>query len=435
MVGLRGWVSSLAAGLLGVAALLCTDPARAVVGSADIEPGSTLLVPYFEVDLNNPNGATTLVSLTNTSATAVLGNVVLWSDQGVPAANFVVYLTGYDLQSFNVRDILNGVVPRTATDGQDPMDTISPQGPFSQDINFASCSGSMPYAATLTNLPGPGTPGPTPADVRAMLTGQASTGLYPGQCVGAARGDNVARGYITIDTVTQCTSSVPGSAGYFAGVISFQNVLVGEYFLVNSGANVQFSGQATAIEADTSSVLPPGQYTFYGSRNNFDASDRREVLPTTWQADVERNGSELIVWRDPKVASQPRACGSAPTYGSLPIGDAGGTGTFDTVTVATGITGNTAIAPDATQRVNVAPTPLTGLPAAGKLGWLYLSFNHAVPAAGGRPTADPAAAQSLVLVLRRPEGAPTPYQVAIPATPLDTGLRASHNHPPFAVAP
>ncbi|HBL30141.1 MAG TPA: hypothetical protein DD490_25165, partial [Acidobacteria bacterium] len=57
-----------------------------------------------------------------------------------------VYLTGYDVQTVNLRDILvSGILPRTASAGQDPTNTISPKGPISQDINFASCGGFLPY--------------------------------------------------------------------------------------------------------------------------------------------------------------------------------------------------------------------------------------------------------------------------------------------------
>lgn len=433
MVGLRRWKSCFVASLVGLAGMSGLQQAHAVIGAADHVPGATLLVPYFEVDVANPNGVSTLVSLTNTSATAMLTNVVLWSDQGVPAASFNAYLTGYDVQTFSVRDLLNGILPRTASDGQDPTDALSPQGPLSQDINFASCTGILPYAANPTNFPGPGATGPTPADVRAMLTGQASTGLYAGQCVGSNRGDAVARGYITVDTINQCTRLVPGSAGYTQSVITYQNTLAGEYFLVNAGTNVQFAGQAVAIEANISGPVAPGTYTFYAARNAFDGSDGREVLPTTWKADVDRSGTELIVWRDPKVASQPRACGAAATYGSLPIGDLGGTGGFNTITTPFRIT-NTGIAPDVSQRLVVAPTPLTGLPATGKLGWLGLSFNHGIPAAAGLPTADPAAAQSYVVVLRQPEGQSV-YQLTVPGTPQDTGRSARHGHPFSNVTP
>src|SRR4029079_5005195 len=117
-------------------------PASAAIGTIDAVPAATLLLPYFEVDTTNPNGLLTLFSINNASATAVLAHVVIWSDQSVPVLDFDVYLTGYDVQMINLREVLvNGHLPITASAGQDPQDTISPQGPVSQDINFASCSG------------------------------------------------------------------------------------------------------------------------------------------------------------------------------------------------------------------------------------------------------------------------------------------------------
>ena len=96
---------------------------------------------------------TTLFSVNNASATAVLAHVVVWSDLSVPVLDFNIYLTGYDVQTINLRDILvNGSLPRTASDGQDPQDTISPQGDFSQDINFASCTGQLPPPALPANF-------------------------------------------------------------------------------------------------------------------------------------------------------------------------------------------------------------------------------------------------------------------------------------------
>ena len=69
-------------------------------------PGATLLLPYFEVDLDNPEGINTLFSVNNSSATAILAHVTLWSDMGIPVFAFNVYLTGYDAQPMNMRDIL-----------------------------------------------------------------------------------------------------------------------------------------------------------------------------------------------------------------------------------------------------------------------------------------------------------------------------------------
>src|SRR5689334_22020268 len=119
--------------------------AFAVIGTIDDVPAATLLLPYFELDLSNQNGVNTLFSINNASATAVLAHVTVWTDQSVPALDFDVYLTGYDVQTISLRDILqNGNLPITASAGQDPNDTISPQGPASQDINFASCA-TLPY--------------------------------------------------------------------------------------------------------------------------------------------------------------------------------------------------------------------------------------------------------------------------------------------------
>jgi hypothetical protein len=129
-------------------ALLCllalAGSASAVICTIDAVPAATLLLPYFEVDLGNSNGQTTLFSINNASATAVLAHVVVWSDLSVPVLDFNIYLTGYDVQTINLWDVLHGTLPRTASDGQDPQDTISPQGAFSQDSNFASCTGLLP---------------------------------------------------------------------------------------------------------------------------------------------------------------------------------------------------------------------------------------------------------------------------------------------------
>ncbi|MGV3519001.1 hypothetical protein, partial [Luteitalea sp.] len=148
-------MSKLAGAILAVAVVLGVGP---VVQAQNAEPfvanrpGATLLLPYFEVDLANPAGATTLFSINNASATAVLGHVTVWSDLGVPVFAFNVYLTGYDVQTVNLRDIFSGTVPRTASAGQDPTNTISPRGVLSQDINFASCNGQLPLPAVPASL-------------------------------------------------------------------------------------------------------------------------------------------------------------------------------------------------------------------------------------------------------------------------------------------
>lgn len=426
MLGFRSLMTMVAGLAIGLTAVVLPQRAQAVYGAADNAPAASLLIPYFEVDLSNTNGRNTLISVANSSATAVLGNAVVWSDQGVPLVSFMIYFTGYDIQTISVRDVLNGLLPRTSTDGQDPTDTISPQGPLSQDINFASCTGVLPYSAGAVTTYGSSLF--TPADLRSMLIG-GSPASVPGFCAGTNRGDNIARGYITVDTFNSCIPTAFPSDVVYPQLITNQNVLHGDFFLVNPSTQLMVGAPAVAVEANIGQPPAPGAYTFYSRNNGFNASDAREPLPTTWRAGVENGSSELLVWRDPKVNTGLRNCAVAPAYGSLPIGDARGTTAYGTDTEPYGITANTGVAPDVSQRIAVSATPLTGLPAADtKLGWLNLSFNHGIAQASGQPVADPAAAQSWVITLRRPEGSGL-FNLAVPATAMDTGLQANHNHP------
>src|SRR6476469_8790908 len=71
-----------------------------------VAPAATLLLPYFEIDLENAAGQTTLFTITNVSRYSQIAHVTLWTDFAVPALNFNIFLTGYDVQAINLRDIL-----------------------------------------------------------------------------------------------------------------------------------------------------------------------------------------------------------------------------------------------------------------------------------------------------------------------------------------
>ena len=193
-----------------VAVFCCALPCLAKIGTIDRVPASTLLFPYFEVDPTNPNGVTTVLGIQNASATAMLLNVTLWTDYGLPTAHFMIYLTGYDVQTIDLYDFfVNGQAPVTASDGQDPTDTISPQGNFSQDINFGpSCAGVLPPGQVF---------GP---ELLAAHSGGPSVEYFGGNCGSKNYGDGRLRGYITVDTTNSCTSMTPASAGY-SGVLTF----------------------------------------------------------------------------------------------------------------------------------------------------------------------------------------------------------------------
>jgi len=292
--------------------------ARADVGTIDAVPAATLLLPYFEVDLSNPSGKTTLMSINNASASAALARVTIWTDLGVPTLSFNVYLTGYDVQTINVRDILNGTLPTTASAGQDPSDTISNQGSYSQDINFASC-GSLPYVALDP---------PLVADLQAAHTGLAAGTLLAGKCGGLAVGDGLARGYVTVDTVVSCATGDPSTAGYFSSTTSTQNILWGDYFYVDPANNYAQGDTLVHIEASTTApeTSTAGGYTFYGRYVAWDASDHRESLPSSFAArylngGAFTGGTTLTAWRDNKTNQAAFTCGTSPSW--YPLGQEG----------------------------------------------------------------------------------------------------------------
>jgi hypothetical protein len=403
-------------------------------------PGATLLLPYFEVDLDNPEGTTTLFSVNNSSATAILAHVTVWSDMGIPVFAFNVYMTGYDATPMNMRDILNGTLPRTASDGQDPFDTnnpndnaISNQGAFSQDINFASCTGHLPYT---------GVPAQYVSYMRAALTGQASS-FHAGQCVAKNHGTPaIARGYVTVDTINQCYIGFPSDGAYQApfNIMTTQNVMFGEYSYINPGQDVAYGDNLVSITGNqTDPDFVPGNYTFYGRFNGFTAVDYREPLSTNFAArfvspkdfktpakarrrSVLPPATELVVWRDTKVSNvNGFACGATPAWYPLSQEDVTA---FDEQENPETPTFATAPFPAATQRVTVNDSNFA---LTASTGWLFLNLNTVVPG-GGLGLTDTAAAQAWVTILNRVQQGPNGgrYDVGYRAVRMDSARAPSH---------
>lgn len=386
MSRIRNFCAALVVALLP----FLSAPAGAVVNALDPVPGATVLYPYFEVDLANPNGSTTLMTLVNTSATAILGNVTIWSDRGIPVHQFPIYLTGYDVASWDMRSVLAGVRPISASAGQDPTDTISNKGHLSQDINFASCTGMLP----LANL------GPTVvADIRAALTGTAVSnlpGITAGNCVANAYGDQVARGYVTVDTENNCSSRTPSDINYFTNDITYQNTLWGDFTLINSAAGTAQGGLATMLEANGFNGFGPGNYTFYGRFNNFGANDQREALASSWIVHGDTDFTKIVAWRDPKTNTgmAGASCGAPPA----PIG--GGymnAAWFDSF--VTDMTATAALGSPLSLLAISSAAPLS-MPSAKKIGFLALGLAHTVAGVPTVGTQD--VAQGMVTVLRQP---------------------------------
>lgn len=305
--------------LLGLLVILVapSQSARAEAGTSDVVPAATLLLPYFETDLANENGKQTAFRITNSSATAILVNVTLWTDLGVPTFSFPIYQPGFASTDVDLRLLFKGILPITASAGQDPTGLISPQGDWSQDINFASCGGVIPFTGLL--------PTATLTALRNAHTGLASTSLG-GNCGGVPRGDSIARGYITMDTVNQCGGpATPADVGYFlpggAGRGTYQNVMTGTVTYLERSQNYAFGEPLVHIESNgfpgSGTSYVAGDNTFYGRYNAYSGGDNREPLMSISQSRYLNGGAlawgtDFIVWRDPGVAITPFACGAIP---------------------------------------------------------------------------------------------------------------------------
>ncbi len=297
-------------------------PATAEVGTIDAVPGSTLLLPHFEVDLDQAGGITTLFSINNASASATLAHVTIWSNWTVPIIDFDVYLTGYDIQTVNLYDIfVNGNLPRTASVGQDPGDTISNQGAFSQDINFASCTGFLPYAQLSSSFR---------TLIQESLTGRPlSIGAGAGLCASRAQnGDTtLATGYITVDVANACSQEFPSSPGYFisggGGLAGNRNILWGDYFIVDSLNNFAQGWNLVHLEADatlTTCVVDGTPQTFY-CRYSLGA-DNREALGSKYavrylNGGAFTGGTSLLSYRDQGQVGSLRSCAAGPVWEPL----------------------------------------------------------------------------------------------------------------------
>ena len=414
--------------LVGLLAL--SGAAFAEIGTIDDVPAATLLLPYFECELGPDlvplwTGRTTLFSINNASATAALAHVTLWTDESIPTLDFDVYLTGYDVQTINVCDIFNGNLPRTATPGQDPVDAISPSPPpgaaqaaAPQEFQFPACAGFLPYtnpalSATLLN------------HIRNAHTGGPST-VFGGRCSGFDYGDNIARGYITVDDVTQCSLEFPSSPAYFAGIADFDNVLWGDYFYVNNAENFAQGETLVHIEAcepgdgyigfvgtGTSGVntcpFGAGDYTFYGRYVAGLGTDQREALATQFatrfiNGGVFDGGTSLYVWRDAKTTvgapgapNGPFTCGGNATWFPLNQADVVAFDEQENPTnlcfqgdnVSPAIGGADTCFPLETQCVDLQGGNIPGdnpTPPA-EFGWMFLNLNTTVAGGLFNPTA------------------------------------------------
>jgi hypothetical protein len=320
--------------LVALALLAVAGTGYAVTCAYDNVPGATLLVPYFRVGgtvdssgyISPASGTDTKVSFVNVSDPGIIAHVTVWNKYSKAVLDFNVPMTGKDVVSFSMKDILNGHLNVNAPQ----YDTVHykqdvcginlttgvynatpfigwgsnsflrfghPQAPGAGPVvptavdpsvsisQYGNPPGSLtadafaPFrASVLTSLSDSG-------DITAM---QTSSGQYildtnnPACGVGSASLSNLTgdfSGYLTIDVVNFCTNFFPDQAEFYtvdaiatSGWSQYgytPNVLMGDVFYVDQTANTgNISGDpAVALEFDTrldwvTPTAPPD--TFFG---------------------------------------------------------------------------------------------------------------------------------------------------------------------------
>jgi hypothetical protein len=298
-----------------IAALALLVAAAAMAGttnnddSCDIawQPAATLLLPYFQVDFNSPpqSASQTLFTIQNVSALPQIARVTLWTDWAFPAYSFPVFLTGYDVQPYNLYDLFaNGTVVSTSVDTPIPVNPTFGSQPASNSANPNFLpdvqSGCRDVPAAL--------PPAFIDELRRIFTlGTTSAGCR----VGATHTDAI--GYITIDLVATCAPKNATSPDYFS-ILLYDNVLTGDYEqLAQVGGNhyaqgsplvhiraIPEGGPAGAVAATN---LP---YTFYDRFTAGQPSrtiDRRQPLPSVFAPRFIAGGpgglnTMLKIWRE-----------------------------------------------------------------------------------------------------------------------------------------
>lgn len=384
--------------LAAVFAFGVAEVARAQGCHVEPMPAASLLLPYFEVDLDNTSGATTLFSVNNASSQPVVANVYVRSDLGVFIFGFPIYLKGHDVQTLNLRDVLvNGSLPQT-------------------NGTYPSCNtGALPPA------------NPSPGILwgyQQALIGQP-VNFLGNACAGRNLGDRIARGFITVDAMNNCTTLTQPNPGYFGsggtGNASNRNVLWGDYFYENSSQNQSEGHPLVHILADATNpaTSTAGRYTFYGKSVSWTAIDNRVPLATNFLVRYATQfpfSSSLVVWRDSKVNQNPFTCGTLPSWYPL----------SQTTIIAFdedshSVTLTTNAFPAMAQRVPVGGAPLA---TPYSFGWFFLDLNTTISAAGPNPAFDPLSVQAWVT-----ESLNNGLTVGVDATRLDNACNARHSGP------
>ncbi|MGZ5432052.1 MAG: hypothetical protein ACXWH7_03935, partial [Thermoanaerobaculia bacterium] len=197
-------------------------------------PAATLLLPYFEVELDDQSGETTLLTISNVTNLDAIARVTLWTDRAYPLMTFNVYLTGYDVQALNLYDVLErGRIAPDAGTGT----AITRRQEYSDPNGQLDLTGCDRLRAQLDD----------PAIVR--MRSAFTTGAIPGECEAVGGVHENAVGYATIDVVANCSSNTPHDPAYWSTDLRYDNILLADYQQITSAQNFAQGGPLVHIRA------------------------------------------------------------------------------------------------------------------------------------------------------------------------------------------
>jgi hypothetical protein len=317
-----------------------------------VAPAATLLLPIFNVDLNAAAGAgeTTLFTITNVSNAPQIAHVTVWTDWSFPILDFNIFLTGYDVQSINLYDVLvRNLVAPGGPGTSSTSTTISPRAPqgsvgaFSQPGSNTSNPNILTSAVTAGgSCAGTSLPGTLPNDLMDAVREALTSGFYnPANAPGIGCDDvqvggehTNARGYITIDVTNTCSINLPDNPVYITTELLFDNVLIGDYQQINGDTTVGNFAQGNpmvhirAIPEGGPAGSNPGTnlpYTFY-DRYALGRFDRRVPLPSTFAARWIEGGTSGFqtnykIWRE-GLTFGTQGCFDAEVNSAMPVFEA-----------------------------------------------------------------------------------------------------------------
>jgi len=301
-------------------------------------PAATLLLPYFETDITSPANTAldTIFTVTNTSRLPQIAHVTVWTDWSFPVLDFNLFLTGYDVQSISMYDViaLGQIAPTAGTSNVTTPGSMSAANSANPLLDTTNC-GNLAKSVPPSIL----------SDLRLALT----AGAYPNcgsRRIGGTHANAI--GYVTIDVAAVCSTTLPNDPSYFANELLFDNVLTGDVEIINKNpATGNFAGGNPLVHIR---AIPEGgpagtpllgsqtnlPYTFYsrfingqsvgattytGTLLNY---DRRQPLPSVFAARYIQGGpgafqTNYRIWRE--GITGPVSCTNAVSNSAIPVSE------------------------------------------------------------------------------------------------------------------